>query len=89
MHNVELSGRTLYKDGKWNTLCLPFDLTLSGSVLDGGDVTAKVLDSSGTSLDSEGLLTLSFTDAPLNDSCRHSVHHQVESGRAFAECDVQ
>ncbi len=62
--NVELSGRTLYKDGKWNTLCLPFDLTLSGSVLDGGDVTAKVLDSSGTSLDGEGLLTLSFTDAP-------------------------
>lgn len=62
--NVELSGRTLYKDGKWNTLCLPFDLTLSGSVLDGVDVTAKVLDSSGTSLDGEGLLTLSFTDAP-------------------------
>jgi len=61
---VELSGRTLYKDGAWNTLCLPFDLTLSGSVLDGGDVTAKVLDSSGTSLDGEGLLTLSFTDAP-------------------------
>ena len=62
---VELSGRTLYKDGAWNTLCLPFDLTLSGSVLDGGDVTAKVLDSSGTSLDGEGLLTLSFKDAPL------------------------
>jgi uncharacterized repeat protein (TIGR02543 family) len=25
--NVVLSGRTLYKDGKWNTLCLPFNLT--------------------------------------------------------------
>ena len=25
--NVTLSGRTLYKDGKWNTLCLPFSLT--------------------------------------------------------------
>ena len=25
--NVVLSGRTLYKDGKWNTLCLPFNFT--------------------------------------------------------------
>ena len=23
---VTLAGRTLYKDGKWNTLCLPFDI---------------------------------------------------------------
>ena len=36
--NVTLNGRTLYCDGEWNTLCLPFDLTLSGSVLDGADV---------------------------------------------------
>ena len=25
--NVTLSGRTLYKDGYWNTLCLPFNMT--------------------------------------------------------------
>ena len=25
--NVTLADRTLYKDGKWNTLCLPFSLT--------------------------------------------------------------
>lgn len=25
--NVILSGRTLYKDGSWNTLCLPFSMT--------------------------------------------------------------
>ena len=25
--NVTLSGRTLFKDGSWNTLCLPFDMT--------------------------------------------------------------
>ena len=25
-YNVTLQGRTLYKDGDWNTLCLPFDL---------------------------------------------------------------
>lgn len=32
---VTLSGRTLYKDGAWNTLCLPFDVKLSESVLSG------------------------------------------------------
>jgi len=33
--DVTLQGRTLYKDGAWNTICLPFNLTLSGSPLDG------------------------------------------------------
>ena len=33
--NVTLAARTLYKDGKWNTLCLPFSVTLSGSPLNG------------------------------------------------------
>lgn len=61
---VELSGRTLYKDGAWNTLCLPFDLTLSGSVLDGEGVVAKVLDGANTSLDNTGLLSLTFNEAP-------------------------
>ena len=39
--DVTLSGRTLYKDGAWNTICLPFDVTLEGSVLEGA--TAKTL----------------------------------------------
>lgn len=39
--NVTLSDRTLYKDGEWNTLCLPFDVTLEGSPLAGA--TAKTL----------------------------------------------
>ena len=34
-YDVTMSGRTLYKDGEWNTLCLPFDVTLAGSPLDG------------------------------------------------------
>ena len=33
--DVTLTGRTLYKDGKWNTICLPFNVTISGSVLNG------------------------------------------------------
>ena len=35
---VILRGRTLYKDGDWNTLTLPFNVTLEGSALAGADV---------------------------------------------------
>ena len=56
--NVTLTGRTLYKDGKWNTICLPFDVTLAGSALNGA--TARPLTAasiSGTTLN------LTFGDA--------------------------
>ena len=33
--DVTLTDRRLYKDGKWNTICLPFDLVLEGSPLAG------------------------------------------------------
>ena len=39
--NVTLTDRKLYKDGLWNTLCLPFDVVLEGSPLEGA--TAKTL----------------------------------------------
>ena len=39
-YDVQLADRTLFKDGSWNTLCLPFDVTIAGSVLDGADVRA-------------------------------------------------
>ena len=52
---VCLEGRTLYKNGQWNTLCLPFDVTLSGSVLDGAE--ARTL--SGASF-TDKTLTLTF-----------------------------
>ena len=44
--NVTLQGRTLYKDGDWNTLCLPFNVTLEGSPLAGA--TVMELDATGT-----------------------------------------
>jgi hypothetical protein len=48
---VMLDGRTLYKDGAWNTLCLPFNVTLSGSPLDGAVARPLTEDSiSGTTL---------------------------------------
>ena len=59
---VELSGRTLYKDGKWNTLCLPFDVDdISSSPLAGA--TIKEMDGTKTNLDSNGKLTLKFNTA--------------------------
>ena len=35
--NVTLAARTLYKDGAWNTLCLPFNVTIAGSPLEGAE----------------------------------------------------
>ena len=56
---VALNGRTLAKDGKWNTLCLPFSLnSLAGTPLEGA--TVKTL-ASATYAD--GTLTLTFSDA--------------------------
>ena len=57
-HNVMLSGRTLYKDGAWNTICLPFNVTISGSPLDGAD--ARELIPSTSKLEGT-TLTLNFT----------------------------
>ena len=60
--NATLTGRTLYKDGSWNTLCLPFDLVLEGSPLAGA--TVKTLESSDYDI-SKGELTLNFTTGSL------------------------
>lgn len=51
VYDVTLSGRTLYKDGGWNTLCLPFDVT-------DGDATPETLADGG----SDGK---TFTGTPL------------------------
>ena len=56
---VALTGRTLYKDGNWNTLCLPFDVAVGeGSPLEGATVK-ELTDASFAN----GTLTLTFADA--------------------------
>ena len=60
---VALDGRTIYKDGDWNTLCLPFSMTeeqIAASPL-AGFVIKEMLTTS--SLDNTGKLTLNFKDA--------------------------
>ena len=57
--SVRFSGRTFWKDGSWNTICLPFDLAdFAGTPLEGAIVKALT----GASL-ADGVLTLTFSDA--------------------------
>ena len=57
--NVQLMGRTLYKDGYWNTLCLPFNVTMGSGQLEGA--TAMTLNASTSGfVPSTGVLTLNF-----------------------------
>jgi hypothetical protein len=56
--DVTLSGRTLYKDGSWNTLCLPFNVgNFTGTPLEGA--TVKTLASTSFT---GGTLTMNFTE---------------------------
>ena len=52
-----LIGRTLYRDGTWNTLCLPFNTDIAGTPLEGA--TVKTLSSASFA---DGTLTLNFSD---------------------------
>ena len=61
-NRVQIDGLILYRDGTWNTICLPFNLaTLSGTPLEGA--TLKTLASSGYTTQNDGTLTLTFADA--------------------------
>ena len=59
--DVTLQGRTLTKDGNWNTLCLPFSLTeeqIAASPLAGATIKEMATTSN---LDANGVLTLNFS----------------------------
>ena len=62
-YNITLTDRTLWKDGAWNTLCLPFDVVIEGSPLAGDNVQAMTLNAA-TSGQSGSTLTLNFDHAP-------------------------
>ena len=69
--NVTFSGRTIYSDGDWNTLCLPFSMSesqIASSPLDG--YTIKALDGTLSNLDSNGKLTLRFNTAETIEAGR-------------------
>ena len=59
--SVTLTGRTLWKDGSWNTLCLPFSLSsFTNTPLEGA--TVKTLESATFA---GGTLTLNFSTTNL------------------------
>ena len=62
VYEVTLSGRTLYRDGSWNTLCLPFDVSTASGTLSGDGVQAMTLDTSSSNL-TGSTLTLNVTAA--------------------------
>ena len=59
---VTLQGRTLFKDGAWNTLCLPFSLTAEQIAANTDFAGAEIRELSSASFD-DGTLTLDFTPA--------------------------
>ena len=60
--DVTLADRTLYKDGDWNTLCLPFEVSTTSGPLAGDNVVAMTLNTSESNLTGT-TLTLNFTAA--------------------------
>ncbi len=69
--NVTFSGRTIYSDGDWNTLCLPFKMSesqIASSPLAG--YTIKSLDGMQSNLDGNGTLTLRFNNATTIEAGR-------------------
>ncbi len=74
--SVTLHDRTLYKDGDWNTLCLPFDVTdgntedevsFTGTPLEGATVMTFNGETSSFNA-STGLLTLNFDNVAQNNT---------------------
>ena len=66
--DVTISGRTLYKDGDWNTLCLPFDVTAAQIAIEDHplhDATIMELDVDGTYSDANGDHQTGFDDGTL------------------------
>ena len=64
--SITLQGRTFYKDGDWNTLCLPFAVSsFAGTPLENATVMSlKTSKSGGSGFNAEtGVLTLNFTAA--------------------------
>lgn len=60
--NVTLTGRTFKKNDTWNTICLPFDVTIADSPLKGADVREFI----GATFE-DNKVTLSFSESSLTE----------------------
>ena len=86
--NVILKDRTLYKDEKWNTLCLPFNIVLDGSPLE--DAEARYLYEANIT-EEEGGTTLNLTFSEPVDELMAGTPYIIkwESGDALTEDDLK
>jgi len=71
--DVTLAGRTLYKDGGWNTICLPFDVDIESSPLVGGD--ARELNDAAFV---DGTLSLNFTEEGVVKTLKAGVPYIIK-----------
>lgn len=62
MTNVTLTGRTFIKNDTWNTICLPFDVTIADSPFKGADVREFI----GATFE-DNKVTLSFSESSLTE----------------------
>jgi hypothetical protein len=80
--NITLDGRTLYKDGAWNTLCLPFSMSaeqIAASELAGADIRTL----SSASLSDGGVLTLNFTPAFDENNLENGAVTAITAGKPY------
>lgn len=82
IYDVTLNARTLYKDGHWNTLCLPFDVDLTDPTSPLFGATAKTL--TGASFDvSTGVLALNFEKTTGTSSNHWEVKDYMYAGTPY------
>ena len=83
--NVTLADRTLYKDGDWNTLCLPFSLSaaqIAASPLAGAE--ARTLSSASYA---GGTLTLNFSEPVQTLTAGTPYIIRWEKAEGYDACD--
>ena len=82
IYDVTLSGRTLYKDGHWNTLCLPFDVDLTDPTSPLNGATAKTLTSASFDVGT-GELELNFEKTTGMSSNHLDVKDYMYAGKPY------
>ena len=84
--SVKLAGRTLYKDGEWNTICLPFNVTLADSPLAGA--TAKTL-STATMTGTHVTLTFGDEETTLSAGVPYIIKWEKAADYDVANADTR
>jgi len=82
IYDVTLNGRTLYKDGHWNTLCLPFDVDLTDPTSPLFGATVKTLTSASFDA-STGELALNFEKTTGTSSNHWEVKDYMYAGTPY------